>query len=246
MTPQLKYTSLLWLPSSYKLVNYDSLELIFPRKFRLPLVYNDSSNFSRTRKLVCLILRIPEKSNWQEFFSCFFFVLFYQFFNPFSASDALTRDEDAQIPALTLLPIPSEILKIGMFKLLSHERALNFLSNGGLVFKFGSTNRAIALFEVWLTEENSLLKKAHFWKLSGTQRVKDKSQEKLFVLIHCIWKHFNDLFMKNHIIITWWIYTHNNEPYLLKLGILKCKFVMTLATNGSESNIETQYYIDPG
>ena len=62
MTPQLKYTSLLWLPSSYKLVNYDSLELIFPRKFWLPLVYNDSPNFSRARMPICLILHIPEKS----------------------------------------------------------------------------------------------------------------------------------------------------------------------------------------
>ena len=32
------------------------------------------------------------------------------------------------------------------------------ISNGGLVFKFGPTDHAIALFEVWLWEENLPLK----------------------------------------------------------------------------------------
>ena len=78
------------------------------------------------------------------------------------AVDELTRDKEGQIPTLTLLPITSEILRIALFKLLSYERALNSLSNDGFVFNFGPTDRVTALFEVWLTEENLLLKKVHF------------------------------------------------------------------------------------
>ena len=68
--------------------------------------------------------------------------------NPLSASDALTREKEGQIPTLTLLPITSEILRIVWGKLLSYERALNSLSNGGSVFNLGPTERAIAQFEV--------------------------------------------------------------------------------------------------
>ena len=72
----------------------------------------------------------------------------FMIFNPLSAVDVLTRKEESQIPTLTLWPISSEILRIVPLKLLSYVRALNSLSNGGLVFKFGPTDRAIALFEV--------------------------------------------------------------------------------------------------
>ena len=54
--------------------------------------------------------------------------------NPLRAADEITRDEEGQIPTLTLLPITSEILRIALFKLLSYERALNSLSNDGFVF----------------------------------------------------------------------------------------------------------------
>ena len=52
--------------------------------------------------------------------------------------DEITRNEESQIPTLTLLPITSEILWIVWFKMLSYERALNFLSNGGFFYFFGT------------------------------------------------------------------------------------------------------------
>ena len=71
----------------------------------------------------------------------------------------LTHHGDTQKETATFFTITSEILRIVCVKLLPYKRVYNYLSNGGSVFKIGTTESVIVPFEVWVTEGNFLLEK---------------------------------------------------------------------------------------